>query len=121
MADLADAMVANLAGDDPDPDGMALARDCLAHTPDSTYRDTVLALRGFDQRDALGRIAVPTLALAGTRDGNAPAAAMQRMAARIPGAQFVALEGVGHLAYLEQPARFNDAVHRFLQTAAGAA
>lgn len=114
MADLAAGMVAGMAGDDPDPDGLALARECLARTPDSTYRDTVLALPGFDLRDALPRLAVPALVLAGTRDRNAPAAAMERMAARIPGARFVALEGAGHLAHLERPAAFNAAVRGFL-------
>ena len=47
MAALAAGMVAELAGDDPDPDGMALARECFARTPDSTYRDMVLALPGY--------------------------------------------------------------------------
>ena len=118
MASLAPAMVAALVGDDPDAAGVALAEDCVAHTPDSTYRDTVLAMPGFDLRDALPRIGVPTLVLAGTKDPNAPAAAMQRMAARIPGSSYVALEGVGHLAHLEQPARFNAALDGFLAGAA---
>lgn len=115
MADLAAGMVADLAGDSPDPDGMALARDCFAHTPDITYRDTVMALPGFDLRDALPRIAVPTLVLSGTRDRNAPAPAMERMAARIPGARYVALDGAGHLAHLEQPTHFDAAVQSFLE------
>lgn len=115
MAEMAPAMVEALVGDDPDPAGLALARDCIAHTPDSTYRDTVLAMPGFDMRDALARITVPTLVLSGTKDPNAPAAAMQRMAERIPGARYTALEGVGHLAHLEQPARFNAALDAFLQ------
>ncbi len=114
MAELAAGMVADLAGDDPDPDGMALARECLAGTPDSTYRDTVMALPGFDLRDALPRIAVPVLVLAGTRDSNAPASAMERMASRIPGARYAALDGAGHLAHLERPAAFNAALLGFL-------
>ncbi len=118
MADLAPGMVAAMAGDEPDPAGIALAIDTIAHTPDSTYRDTVLAMPGFDLRDALPRIAVPTLVLAGTKDQNAPAAGMGRMAQRIPGARYVALDGVGHLAHLEQPARFNAALDAFLQEAA---
>ena len=114
MADLAEAMVAEAVGDAPDPAGMDLARWCYAHTPDSTYRDTVRALPGFDMRDALARIAVPTLVLAGARDRNAPPAGMQRMAARIPGATYVELPGAGHLAHLEQPAAFNAALQGFL-------
>lgn len=115
MAELAEGMVAGLVGEGADPDGVALARDCMARTPESTYRDTVLALPGFDQREALGRIAVPTLVLAGTRDANAPADMMERMAACIPGADYVALDGVGHLANLERPGEFNAALDRFLQ------
>ena len=115
MAALAEAMVADMAGPDADPDGMALARDCLARTPDSTYRDSVLAMRGFDCRDALARIAVPALVLAGTLDNDAPARGAERMAACIPGAQYVALDGVGHLAHLEQPGAFNAAVGQFLR------
>ena len=118
MAELAVGMVAELAGDDPDPDGMALARECFASTPDSTYRDTVLALPGFDLRDALPRIQVPTLVLAGAQDRNAPPAGMRRMAGRIPGAAYVELPGAGHLAHLEQPGAFNAAVRAFLDTVA---
>ena len=115
MADLAPGMVEALMDEGAEPAGMALARECIAATPDSSYRDTVLAMPGFDQRAALGKIEVPTLVLAGTRDLNAPAAGMQRMAERIPGATFVALEGVGHLAHLERPDAFNGALGGFLQ------
>ena len=114
MADLAPAMVAALAGPDADPAGLALAQDCIAHTPDATYRDTILAMPGFDMREALARIAIPTLVLAGTNDKNAPAPAMARMAEKIPGARYVLLEGTGHLAHLEQPTRFNAALDGFL-------
>jgi len=117
MADLAEAMVADLAGPGADPVGLALARDAFAHTPDSSYRDSVMALRGFDCRDALARIAVPALVLSGTLDTAAPASGMARMAARIPGARYVALEGAGHLAYLEQPQAFNAAIEQFLRDA----
>ncbi len=116
MAALAEAMVADLVGPGADPAGIALARDCIAHTPDSTYRDSVLALRGFDCRAALAQIAVPALVLSGTLDKSAPAPGMERMAARIPSAQYIALEGVGHLAHLEQPQAFNAALGRFLRT-----
>ena len=114
MAGLAAGMVAAMVGPDADPAGVALAEDCIAHTPDSTYRDTVLAMPGFDQRAALPGITVPTLVLAGSLDTNAPADGMQRMAAKIPGARFTVLDGVGHLAHLEAPERFNEAVGGFL-------
>ena len=115
MAALAEAMVTDMAGPGADPEGLALARDCLAHTPDSTFRDSIMAMPGFDGRDALARLTVPALVLAGTLDTAAPARGMERMAACIPGAQYVALDGVGHLAHLEQPGAFNAAVAQFLR------
>jgi 3-oxoadipate enol-lactonase len=114
MADLAPGMVAAMVGPGADPSGIALAEDCIAHTPDSTYRDTVLAMPGFDQRAALPAIVVPVLALAGSVDTSAPPEGMQRMAERIPGARFEVLDGVGHLAHLEQPKRFNAVLGDFL-------
>lgn len=114
MADLADTLLAETVAPGADPALLALARECLAHTPDSTYRDSVLALRGFDARDALAAIAVPALLISGALDTAAPPPGMARMAGRIPGAQHVELDGAGHLAFLEQPAAFNAAVEAFL-------
>ena len=114
MADLAHAMVDAMVGDAPDPAGLILAEQGIAATPDSTYREMVLAMPGFDQRDTLPHIAVPTLVVAGSRDTNAPAPGMERMAARIPRAIYVCIEGAGHLVHLEQPARFNAVLMEFL-------
>ena len=114
MPALAADLVADMIGDAPDPEGVAVARACMAAASEDTYRQSVRALLGFDQRASLASIVVPTLVLAGTRDRNAPASMMERMAGRIPGARYIALEGSGHLANLEQPARFNAALDEFL-------
>ncbi len=50
MASLAPNLVKELVGDNPDASGMKLARDCMAAVPEATYRATMLALMGFDQR-----------------------------------------------------------------------
>jgi 3-oxoadipate enol-lactonase len=115
LASLAPSLVTELVGDDPDPRGMELARDCMAAVPEATYRATMLALMGFDLRRALKDIAVPTLLLSGSRDNNAPAPMLAKMASYIPSAQYVELEGVGHLANLERPAAFNAALDHFLR------
>ena len=111
---LAPSLVQELVGDDPDPRGMELARDCMAAVPEATYRATMLALMGFDLRNALKDIAVPTLLLSGSRDNNAPAPMMAKMASYIRFAKYVELDGVGHLANLERPAAFNAALDQFL-------
>jgi 3-oxoadipate enol-lactonase len=113
---LAPSLVNELVGDDPDASGMDLARDCMAAVPEATYRATMLALMGFDLRSALRDIAVPTLVLSGSKDNNAPAPMMAKMAGFIPSATYIELEGVGHLANLERPGVFNAALDSFLKT-----
>ncbi len=120
MASLAPTLVKELAGDDPDARGMELARDCMAAVPEASYRASMLALLGFDQRDALKNIAVPTLVLSGSRDRNAPALMMAKMATYMPSATYVELEGAGHLVNLERPAAFNAALNSFLKARAAA-
>lgn len=116
MVSLAPTLVRELVGDNPDIKGMDLARDCMAGVPEATYRATMLALLGFDQRNALKTIAVPTLVLSGSKDNNAPAPMMAKMASYIPSAKYVVLEGVGHLANLERPGIFDAALDQFLKT-----
>ena len=115
LASLAAALVEQSTAPGADPAGLAVARDCMAATPTATYRDNLLALRGFDARAGLPHIAVPTLLVAGAQDTAAPPAGMERMAARIPGATLAVLEGCGHLAHLEQPVAFNEILAIFLR------
>jgi 3-oxoadipate enol-lactonase len=115
MASLAPTLVRDLVGDDSDVAGMELARECMASVPEASYRASMLALLGFDQRQALSGIKVPTLVLSGSKDKNAPAAMMAKMAGHIRSAQYVELDGVGHLVNLERPAAFNTALNHFLE------
>jgi len=116
MASLAPNLVKELVGDDPDPHGMKVALDCMASVPEASYRASMVALLGFDQRQALKDIKVPTLVLSGTKDKNAPAPMMAKMASFIPSANYVELEGAGHLVNLERPQAFDAALDHFLKT-----
>ena len=115
LVSLAPSLVRELVGDNPDVSGMERARDCMASVPEATYRATMLALMGFDLRGALKNIAAPTLVLSGSKDNNASAPMMAKMASFIPIAKYVELDGVGHLANLERPGVFNIAVDSFLK------
>ena len=115
MASLAPTLVKDLVGDHPDAAGMEVAQSCMAGVPEASYRASMLALLGFDQRHALGDIKVPTLVLSGSRDKNAPAPMMAKMAGHIPSANYVELDGAGHLVNLERPAAFNAALDQFLK------
>ncbi|HEX2137253.1 MAG TPA: alpha/beta fold hydrolase, partial [Microvirga sp.] len=112
---LAPDIVAELVGEDPCPEGVRRAIESMAQVPPQSYRAALALVATFDARALLPRIAVPTLVIAGARDGNAPAAMMEKMAARIAGARFVSCEGAGHLANLERPGAFNRAVAAFIE------
>src|SRR5690349_4360486 len=116
MKSLAPVLVKELVGESPDARGMEVARDCMGSVPEASYRAMMLALLGFDQRKPLGNIAVPTLVLSGSKDKNAPAPMMAKMATYIPGAAYVELESAGHLVNLERPKAFNTALDQFLKT-----
>ncbi|MGY3622595.1 alpha/beta fold hydrolase [Bradyrhizobium sp. USDA 10063] len=113
-ATLAPSLVSELVGDEPDPAGLDLARDCMASVPEATYRAMVRALVGFDLRHALKNIRIPTLVLSGSKDNNAPAPMMAKMATYVPSASYVEIEGAGHLVNLEQPDKFNAVLGEFL-------
>lgn len=82
-------------------------------------RGLALAARGIlIQRDArvmesLPSISVPTLLVVGAED-KPFLTGMKYMADKIPGAKHVVIEGAGHAANIDQPARFNEALVEFL-------
>ena len=115
MAQLAAQLVPAMMAPDAGPQALQLARDVMAAVPQASYRAALQAIVAFNRLDDLARIAVPTLCLAGEHDRNASPSVMRRMAERIPGAQYLCLPGVGHLANMEQPAAFKQAVLAFMQ------
>jgi pimeloyl-ACP methyl ester carboxylesterase len=67
--------------------------------------------------DAAGRLAslgIPILLLHGRHDMTVPAALAQQAAALIPAAHAVILEDAGHMAHIDQPGPWIDAVSQFL-------
>jgi pimeloyl-ACP methyl ester carboxylesterase len=115
MAEIAARLMPAMRGRRSDPAGLALAERVMAAVPPETYREAVQLLTTFDRREQLARIRVPTLLVAGSDDRVAPAAAMERMAQKIPGAELVLLEGCGHLGPMDQPDAFNAALAQFLE------
>ncbi len=71
-------------------------------------------LAGIDLRARVAAIAQPALVVAGDRDTLAPAAAGHWLAATMPAASLVAIEGAGHAPFLSHPDAFNAAVDGFL-------
>jgi 3-oxoadipate enol-lactonase len=74
----------------------------MMHRPDST--------------PMLAQVSVPTLVITGEEDEMIPVDESRRMATAIPGAKLVVIPGAGHLANMEQPDAFNNALNAFLTT-----
>ncbi len=74
------------------------------------------AIDGIDLADMLGAVTSPTLVLHCRGDASVPVECGRRIAAGIPGARFVELEGNNHLILEDEPAwpRFMDEVRAFL-------
>ncbi|MFO0675466.1 MAG: alpha/beta fold hydrolase [Polyangiaceae bacterium] len=66
-----------------------------------------------DRTDMLPTVAVPTLVLVGADDTVTPKPFAETLARSIPGAELVEIPRAGHLASLENPKAWNDAVRLF--------
>ncbi len=109
MADIAAQLIPTMGSNSK------LAEKIMAGVPPDTYRKAVKLLTTFDRRRELADIKVPTLLIAGSEDKTAPPAMMEKMAGKIPGSEYVLLQGCGHLGPMDQPDAFNDALLFFLQ------
>ena len=115
MAEVAARLMPTMRGAKSQPEGVAHAERVMGAIPPATYRKAVQLLTTFDRRAQLPAITLPVLLVAGSEDRVAPANVMQRMAQKIPGAEFVLLEGCGHLGPMDQPEPFNEALRGFLE------
>lgn len=115
MAEIAEKLMPTMHGMASDPGGLMFAAQVMATVPPETYRRAVAMLTTFDRRADLANIKVPTLVLSGSDDLTAPAKTMERMAQKIPGAEYVCLPGCGHLGPMDQPEAFNAALLGFLE------
>ena len=110
-----------MMGPNADPAGAALFVEEYAKVPETTYRAAVQCLVKFDERANLTSIKVPVLCLAAELDRNAPPPVLEKMAAKIPGARYVCLPGLGHMPNLEAPPAFDAAIFNFLNAVLAAA
>lgn len=115
MSDIAASLMKTMHGTASDPSGLVLAAQVMSTVPPDTYRRAVAMLTTFDRRALLPQIRVPALVLSGSDDLVAPAKMMERMAQKIPGADYVCLPGCGHLGPMDQPDAFNAALLDFLK------
>jgi 3-oxoadipate enol-lactonase / 4-carboxymuconolactone decarboxylase len=87
-----------------DPDLVARLQAMLSSTDAESYAQCCAAIGSLDLRTDLGRIAAPTLVIAGADDPAAPPTQHGALIAdAVPGARLVVLDRAAHLATFEQP------------------
>lgn len=92
------------------PEEIERVRAMLGSTPGEGYAGCCEAIRDMDLRAELGRIQAPTLVIAGQDDPSTPPEKGEEIAAAVPGARLRVLEHARHIANVEQPRQFTDAL-----------
>jgi 3-oxoadipate enol-lactonase len=92
---------------------VAAVQKLLEDTNPDGYIANCEAVRDFDYRERVDKIAVPTLVIAGSADPSTPPADGRFIAKHIAGAKFVELNAA-HLSNIEDEARFTREVGDFL-------
>ena len=89
----------------------------LSKADPACFRTACLALTKLDLAPVLKDIQNKTLVMAGSEDATTPPALARELAAGIPNAQFLQIEGCGHCPQIENPALFVQKVEAFLSPA----
>lgn len=84
------------------------------------FMGMVLLADGHSRRADWGRLSLPVLVTAGSRDALTPPAVCRRIAEAIPAAQFVEFDGSTHYVLLERPAAVAETIIAFVTDALGA-
>lgn len=99
---------------DPDDRYASVSRETMRETGRAiTYRDFLTCHR-FDVRDRIESVDVPTLAVVGEHDRLTPTWFHEYLADEMPDCDLETIPDAAHLAMLERPEQFNDAVRSFL-------
>ena len=96
------------------PEVIEATANTLRATTARGYVEACAAIRGMDQRAALGGIVAPTLIIAGTQDVATPLEQSELLLGAIPGADLIVLDA-GHMSAREQAEDFSAALLDFLQ------
>jgi proline iminopeptidase len=99
---------------DPRMDEMRVAMAGAVYAPDILRAAATNGYGHIEVEDRLADVAHPVLVLAGRHDRTCSVAGAETVARGIPGAELVVFEHSGHMAFVEEPDAYSDAVRRFL-------
>src|SRR5919202_600708 len=99
---------------DPRIDEMRAAMAGAVYSPDVLRAAATDGYGHIDVEDRLGDVRHPVLVLAGRHDRTCSVDAAEVIAGGVPDAELVVFERSGHMAFVEEPDAYRDAVRRFL-------
>lgn len=98
----------------PDLDMQQIVKSTLETPTETGIAMLVSDVFGVDRRSVLTKLKKPTLLIASSES---PLIDFEKeMAASIPGAQSVFIEGTGHAVFIDEPEKFYAALEKFLQS-----
>jgi 3-oxoadipate enol-lactonase / 4-carboxymuconolactone decarboxylase len=77
------------------------------------YLRACMAIRDNDLREDILKIKTPTLCFAGSVDGSTPPDLIKAMVDKIPNAEYILIDGVGHIPCVEVPKTIFEHVYHF--------
>ena len=87
----------------------------IAANDRAAYRASIAAIRRFDSRRHLHRVARPVLIVTGDRDRTVPRSLQRRLAQSIPGARWEIVRDSGHATPIDQPEAYNTMLASFFR------
>lgn len=93
---------------------MPRVRDMLLATRPDGWIGCAMAIAGTDFYTPTAALTLPTLVIAGARDGTTPPDLVRETADLIRGSQFALIQRAGHLPMVDQPAEFATLLDAFL-------
>lgn len=116
---IADDMLGKMTGEETIRTQPAVVRELRAimeACPPKTIETALAAMRDRkDYTDLLPKLQVPLAVIVGEGDVITPPALAEAMAKSVPGSQLTVVQGAGHMAPMEQPAKVADALKTFAE------
>jgi len=89
-------------------------RAMLLGAPLEGWLGGAAAIAGTDFYTTTANLRLPTLGIAGDRDGSTPPDLVRETVDLVPGSEFALIRGAGHLPHVEQPQRYAEILTGFL-------
>lgn len=99
---------------DAQPETVHWVRQMLASADPHAYAEAARVVADVNTTDYVPAIAAPVLVVSGKHDTSMPAYAVSVLMSHLRNARSMVMAGAAHLANVEQPGEFNDAVLGFI-------